>query len=89
MNFFSFFNKQEEHGSVMTATECEPTDTQAEIAAAIAFALELYAKEKQQQHNAVLTLERQTHNYSPWNSKLYGMRQDPLHIPGLTRKLKL
>lgn len=48
-----------------------------EINAAIAIALHLYMNELHDRESAVLTINRIARTYSPWNSKIYGLRQFP------------
>jgi len=50
-------------------------DTTGEVSAAIAMALHLYSEQLHDEENAVLTIKRVSKNYSPWNSKIYGIRQ--------------
>ena len=49
---------------------------EAEIAA-IAMALHLYRSELHDKESAVLTINRVARAYSPWSSKIYGLRQIP------------
>lgn len=48
-----------------------------EVNAAIAAALYLYYNELHDQENTVLTINRVSRAYSPWSSKIYGLRQYP------------
>ncbi len=48
-----------------------------EINAAIAAALYFYSQELHDQESAVLTINRVSRIYSPWSSKIYGLRQNP------------
>lgn len=48
-----------------------------EINAAIAAALYLYSQQLHDQESAVLTINRVSRTYSPWSSKIYGLRQNP------------
>lgn len=48
-----------------------------EVNAAIAMALHLYFLEMHDEESAILTINRATKIYSPWSSKIYGMRQHP------------
>lgn len=50
--------------------------------AAIAMALHLYHSETHDFENTVLTIQRVSKNYSPWSSKIYGLR----HYPQSTKK---
>jgi hypothetical protein len=59
-----------------------------EVAAVIALALHLYTKRLQEYENTVVTIQQVIKPYSPWSSKIYGMRQQPLHIPGLRSRIR-
>jgi len=59
------------------AAEFEDLDISGEINAAIATAIYLYMEEAHDVENAVLTIKRIKKDYSPWSSKLYGLRQFP------------
>jgi Na+-transporting methylmalonyl-CoA/oxaloacetate decarboxylase gamma subunit len=48
-----------------------------EVNAAIAMALHLYFQEMHDEESAILTINRASKFYSPWSSKIYGMRQHP------------
>lgn len=48
-----------------------------EVNVAIATALHLYFAEAHDHESAVLTINRVGRMYSPWSSKIYGMRQNP------------
>jgi len=48
-----------------------------EINAAIAMALYLYSNEIHDQENPVITMIRVSRTYSPWSSKIYGLRKLP------------
>lgn len=49
-------------------------DISGEINAAIAMALHLHFSALHDRENTVLTIERQHATYSPWSSKIYGVR---------------
>jgi Na+-transporting methylmalonyl-CoA/oxaloacetate decarboxylase gamma subunit len=53
------------------------TDETGEVYAAIAMALHEYQNDIHDVEHTVLTIDRVTRNYSPWSSKLYGLRQTP------------
>lgn len=58
----------------------KPTDLgteSGEVFAAIAMALHEYNNEAHDLENTVLTINRVTRNYSPWNSKIYGLKELP------------
>ncbi|OGU63997.1 MAG: hypothetical protein A2499_18285 [Stygiobacter sp. RIFOXYC12_FULL_38_8] len=48
-----------------------------EVYAAIALALHLYQSDLHDHENAILTINRVARTYSPWSSKIYGIRQFP------------
>lgn len=48
-----------------------------EIFAAIAIALHLHENELHDAENAILTINRVAKLYSPWSSKIYGLRRYP------------
>jgi Na+-transporting methylmalonyl-CoA/oxaloacetate decarboxylase gamma subunit len=59
------------------APAAPPADPQGEINAAIATALYLYSNELHDQENPVITMIRVSKTYSPWSSKIYGLRKLP------------
>lgn len=48
-----------------------------ELNAAIALAIHLYYSEIHDKEDAVLTINKVSKTYSPWSSKIYGLRQFP------------
>lgn len=56
-------------------------DTDAEIAAAIAVALRLYSYKSMEFEETIITIQKVIRPYSPWNSKIYNMKQMPPRIP--------
>lgn len=52
-------------------------DTHGEIQAAIALAIYLYKNRLHDKENTVLTIQKVARTYSPWSSKIYGLRQTP------------
>ncbi len=56
--------------------------------AAIALALSMYVQDIHDYERAVLTIQKVMRPYSPWSSKIYGLRQTPLRIPGLRTIVK-
>lgn len=48
-----------------------------EVNAAIAMAIHLYYTELHDKEDAVLTINKISRTYSPWSSKIYGLRQNP------------
>lgn len=56
-------------------------DPDEEIAAVIALSLHFYIEDVHDYERAIITMQKVMRPYSPWSSKIYGMRQMPLHIP--------
>ncbi len=52
-------------------------DVTGETAAAISMALSLHFREIHDYENTIITIKKVQSTYSPWNSKLYGLRQYP------------
>lgn len=48
-----------------------------EVAAAISMALALNFQEAHDIENTIITIKKVQSTYSPWNSKLHGLRQNP------------
>ena len=60
-----------------SADVIKEVETSGEVYAAIAMALHLHLAEVHDQENVVLTINRVARTYSPWSSKIYGLRQYP------------
>ena len=52
-------------------------DVSGEVFAAISTAIYLYQNEQHDIESAIITINRVTRNYSPWSSKIYGLRSNP------------
>ena len=52
-------------------------DDSGEVLAAIGLAMHEFQDESHDIENTVLTIHRVARSYSPWSSKLYGLRQTP------------
>ncbi|MFZ4741495.1 MAG: OadG family transporter subunit [Bacteroidales bacterium] len=52
-------------------------DAPGDVYAAIAMALHLYQSQMHDEENTVITMEKVARTYSPWSSKIYGLRQTP------------
>lgn len=52
-----------------------------EVNAAIAMALHLYLHQIRDEENTVITIKKIARTYSPWNSKIYNLRQVPQRTP--------
>lgn len=55
----------------------DPFDIPGEVTAAIAMALHLHFEEAHDIENTILTIKKVQRPYSPWSSKLYGLREMP------------
>ena len=55
----------------------EKLEISGEVNAAIAMAIHLYYSEIHDKENTVLTIDKVSKTYSPWSSKIYGLRQHP------------
>ena len=60
-------------GKVTGEEEC-CADISGDTNAAIALALHLYLSDLHDQESNVVTIEKVSRRYSPWSSKIYGMR---------------
>lgn len=58
--------------------EVKDLDVPGEIAAAISTAIMLHFQEVHDFENTIVTIKKVQKPYSPWSSKLYGLRQNPL-----------
>lgn len=67
--------KAKDHTGAEVKTTGQLAD--AEVNAAIALALHLYLSELHDNEQTVLTINRMSKMYSPWSSKIYGLRQWP------------
>ena len=67
------FNKKKGIVEEKTVTE-DPTS---ELGAAVALALYYYQNEMHDYENTLLTITKVARTYSPWSSKIYGLRQSP------------
>ena len=68
--------KHKEAGSTVTTTDVEEVIS-GELNAAVAMTLYLYQTEMHDYENTVLTIQKVSRNYSPWNSKIYNLRKMP------------
>lgn len=55
----------------------DPLNIPAEVTAAIAMALYLHSEEVHDVENTILTIKKIQRPYSPWSSKIYGLREFP------------
>ncbi len=70
-------NKSVEIESVENPKKTDENLLTGEVNAAIATAIHLYFTEIHDKENTVLTINRVARIYSPWSSKIYGIRQFP------------
>lgn len=75
-----FFKKSEKKQTEQPAPPVEPQEDE-EIAAAIGLALRLYSYRAIEQEETLATIQKVIRPYSPWNSKIYNMKQMPFHRP--------
>lgn len=71
-----FFSKKAEK------KEIEPTGLDTiddEIVAVIGVALRLYSYQTRAHEETLATIQKAIRPYSPWNSKIYNMKQMPFH----------
>lgn len=52
-----------------------------EVAAAISLALHLYVQDVHDYERTIITIQKVMRPYSPWSSKIYGLRQTPIRFP--------
>jgi glutaconyl-CoA/methylmalonyl-CoA decarboxylase subunit delta len=64
-------------GGEISHTEKKDLSVSGEINAAISTALYLHLEELESLENTVLTIKKVQRVYSPWSSKLYGLRKYP------------
>jgi Na+-transporting methylmalonyl-CoA/oxaloacetate decarboxylase gamma subunit len=69
---FAVRKKQKE--GIKAIPDTAAIDLQGEVAAAIAVALSLYMSQLHDIENTVLTIKKVSRTYSPWSSKIYGLR---------------
>ena len=69
------FRKSRPDAQISEDTE----DISGETLAAISLALHLYNQQMQGLEDAVITFKNAAKTYSPWSSKIYGLRRTPNH----------
>ena len=79
----SFFKKHNKKEAESTANLPQPVkqELNEEVVAAIGLAINLYLKDIHDYEQAVLTIHKVMRPYSPWSSKIYGIRQIPFKMP--------
>jgi len=76
-NMLSFIFGKTEEVQKPISTESVQNQLSGEINAAIVMALYLYTEEIHDQEDPVITMIRVSRTYSPWSSKIYGLRKLP------------
>ncbi len=77
-NLLSFKKKViEESEEEVTESKEEVEEISGEINAAIATAIYLYRSELHDYEDTILTIKKVSRTYSPWSSKIYGLRNAP------------
>jgi Na+-transporting methylmalonyl-CoA/oxaloacetate decarboxylase gamma subunit len=74
---YSLDLKKVKTGTVATEKTIEKHDVSAEVGAAIAMAMHLYASQQHDLDSLTLTINSVSRRYSPWSSKIYTLRQLP------------
>lgn len=74
INLKKLFAKKE---VAVEVAEVSQEEISGEVNAAIAMALHLYISELHDHEEAVLTIKKVARTYSPWSSKIYGLRNHP------------
>ena len=75
--FFTRDRKPKAAASASSEPALDHAISDQELAAAIATALKLYKSALHDQESEMLTINRITRAYSPWNSKIHGLTQAP------------
>ena len=73
VNFRKLFSRKRSGMEAPAQTE----EISGETLAAITLALHLYHKELQGLDDAIITIKNAAKKYSPWSSKIYGLRKTP------------
>ena len=89
-----FFNKRSKKDS-SPGEVISPSDesiaagrAQEEIATVIALAIHIYITQVREYENSIITIQKIMKPYSPWSSKIYGMRERHSHTAAIKPKLK-
>lgn len=83
-----FFSKKSQKKAAEEPVKIEAVESSAnegEIAAVICLALRLYSYRHMEQEETLATIQKAIRPYSPWNSKIYNMKQQPFHRPAPRR----
>lgn len=74
IDLMSFAGGKKSPGTTLKKDEVKVTG---EVNAAIGMAIYLYLSDIHDQESGVLTIKKISKRYSPWSSKIYGLRQHP------------
>jgi len=74
INFRNLFKRKEK---VLAPVVTEEEEMSGEVNAAIAMALHLHIHQLHDHEEAILTIKKVARTYSPWSSKIYGLRNLP------------
>ena len=66
----------------------ETDSMQNEIACVIALSLHLYINRMREYEISIITMQKVMKPYSPWSSKIYGLRPQITHTPALKQSVK-
>ena len=77
LNIFRKKANKEINESGQSEVENKNADNLAEVAAVISYALHLYQQDIHDYEQMILTIQKVVRPYSPWSSKIYGLRQIP------------
>ncbi|MBL7738324.1 MAG: hypothetical protein JNK14_03840 [Chitinophagaceae bacterium] len=59
-----------------------------EIVSAISLALHMHVSQMREFENTIITIQKVIKPYSPWSSKIYGLRQRPVCFRGSASRIK-
>lgn len=77
LNLFKKKKQEKVSEQVSASPETGKDDSENEIVAAISIALNAYLQNIHDYENVILTIQKVVRPYSPWSSKIYGLRQYP------------
>lgn len=77
MNLRSRLQERRKRSGKPELTEEELMDTPGEVNAAISTALYMYFNELHDEESNIITMDKISKRYSPWSSKIYGLRNNP------------
>lgn len=69
-----FSRRREQEAEALPESPSPAADLTGEVNAAIAAAIHLYRSELHDMEETVLTIKKVSRTYSPWSSKIYGLR---------------